>query len=46
MEEKTCGYPFFGIAALKRLSMLSARFISVSRGPFNAIEGTIVKYNL
>jgi hypothetical protein len=46
MEEKNCDSPLFGIPVLKRLSMLSAEFISVSRETFNALEGTIVKYNL
>jgi hypothetical protein len=46
MEEKNCDSPLFGIPVLKRLSMLSAESISVSRETFNALEGTIVKYNL
>jgi hypothetical protein len=46
MEEKNYDSPFFGITVLKRLSTPSAEFASVSRGTFNASEGTIVKYNL
>jgi hypothetical protein len=45
MEDENCHSPFFGILALKRLTRVSTRHLSLSRETFKATQRTIVKPN-